>query len=69
MKSWILNVKEDSNTGEYYIEIPQEILEESGFKIGDDLHWIDNRDGSFTLMKEPLTTMLKKAYNKDYGKN
>jgi hypothetical protein len=61
MKSWTLTVKEDSETGECYIEFTDEILKESGFKIGDSLYWIDNCDGSFTLMKEPLTTFIKSS--------
>ncbi len=58
MKSWTLLVKKDPNSEDHYIELTEEILNESGFKIGDELHWIDNRDGSFTLMKEPLTTFI-----------
>ena len=58
-KQWTLNVEEDPSTGDYYIQLSDEILRESGFKIGDELYWIDNGDGSFTLMKEPLTTFVK----------
>jgi len=57
-KSWILEVQENKESGEFYIELSDEMLEASGFKIGDELHWIDNHDGSFTLMKEPLTTFI-----------
>ncbi len=28
-----------------------ELLEETGWKEGDLLQWIDNKDGSFTLVK------------------
>ena len=28
-----------------------EILEELGLKVGDMLEWIDNKDGSFSLVK------------------
>ena len=28
-----------------------EILEELGWKVGDMLEWIDNKDGSFSLVK------------------
>ena len=28
-----------------------ELLEELGWKEGDELEWIDNRDGSFSLKK------------------
>ena len=49
-KSWVLDVKE-SEDGELYIEMTDEILEGSGFKIGDTLGWTDNGDGSWTLKK------------------
>ena len=29
----------------------EEILQETGWKEGDMLEWIDNKDGSFTLTK------------------
>lgn len=50
MKSWTLPVKETEN-GELYIELNDEILEGSGFKIGDTLNWKDLKDGSFSLTK------------------
>ena len=28
-----------------------ELLEETGWKEGDVLEWVDNKDGSFSLMK------------------
>lgn len=50
MKSWTLPVKENEN-GELYIELNDEILEGSGFKIGDTLNWKDLKDGSYSLTK------------------
>ena len=51
MKSWTLPVKETEN-GELYIELNDEILEGSGFKIGDTLQWKDLKDGSYSLTKD-----------------
>ena len=48
--NWVLDVQENEE-GELFIQLTDEILEGSGFKIGDDLDWIDNKDGSFTLKK------------------
>jgi hypothetical protein len=50
MKSWTLPVKENEN-GELYVELNDEILEGSGFKIGDTLNWKDLKDGSYSLTK------------------
>lgn len=69
MKSWIIDVQKDPVTGECFIQLTDEIIKESGLKIGDCLYWIDNHDGSYTLTKEDLTTFINKAYNNNYGKN
>jgi hypothetical protein len=49
-KRWILPVQE-TNDGELYIELNDEILEGSGFQVGDTLDWKDNKNGSYTLTK------------------
>jgi hypothetical protein len=59
-KSWTLDVKETED-GELFIELNDEILEGSGFKIGDDLLWTDNKDGSFTLTKSDKVWVLVEA--------
>lgn len=62
MKSWILDVEKDTDTGEFYIQLTDEILRESSLSIGDNLHWIDNHDGSWTIIKEEdLTNFIKKG--------
>ena len=33
------------------LTFPEEFLEEVGWKEGDVLEWIDNKDGSFSLVK------------------
>ena len=54
-KSWILDVKENED-GEKFIELNDEILEQSGFKIGDNLEWADRGDGSWSLKKKEEKT-------------
>lgn len=49
--SWKLDVQQDKESKDYYILLNDEILEASGFKVGDDLEWVDNKDGSYTLKK------------------
>lgn len=52
-KSWTLTVEEDG-----ILSLPQELLDEAGWKEGDCLQWIDNQDGSWSLVKEDLTTFI-----------
>ena len=49
-KTWTIEVQEHED-GELFIELNDEILDQSGFKVGDDLIWTDNKDGSWTLSK------------------
>lgn len=46
-----LEVKENKD-GEAYIELPPEILEVVGLKEGDTIKWIDNNDGSWSIVKD-----------------
>jgi len=51
-KSWTITLEEDPATGDLYMPIPQESLDQLGWKIGDTLTWIDNGDGSWSLNKK-----------------
>ena len=49
-KTWTLPVEEDAS-GDAIIQFPEEFLDETGWREGDTLRWIDNKDGSWTLTK------------------
>jgi bifunctional DNA-binding transcriptional regulator/antitoxin component of YhaV-PrlF toxin-antitoxin module len=66
MKSWVLTVEEDSVSGDGILTFPPELLAEAGWSEGDTIHWIDNHDGSFSLVKEEdLTNFIKKGIIKN----
>jgi len=50
-KTWTLEVKKMMVTDDYYVEFPEEVLEEAGWKPGDTLKWTDKGDGSWSLTK------------------
>lgn len=54
MNTWTTEVKYDEKTGDSFIEFDDEFIKLSGLKEGDVVKWVDNLDGSFTLLK---TTM------------
>jgi hypothetical protein len=54
-KSWTLEVKEDPENGDCILEFPDDLMQEAGWKEGDTLEWIDNKDGSWTMKKKELT--------------
>jgi hypothetical protein len=47
VKSWVLPVDDD-----YNITFPEDLLEQTGWKEGDTLQWIDQGDGSFKMIKK-----------------
>ena len=49
---WTLDVKEDPETGDQILEFPDDLMESAGWKEGDTIEWIDNKDGSWTLRKK-----------------
>jgi hypothetical protein len=55
VKKWVLPVEEckDAGTDEigYFVSFPDDLLEAANLKEGDDVEWIDNYDGSFSLKK------------------
>jgi len=44
--TWTTTVDDDG-----VLTIPNELIEKLGWKDGDMLDWIDNKDGTFTLKK------------------
>lgn len=52
MKSWTLTLEEDPETGDLVLPFTEEILKELGWQEGDVLEWIDNKDGSWGLVKK-----------------
>jgi len=47
VNKWIIPVDDD-----YNITFPEDLLEQTGWKEGDVLEWIDQGDGSFKLIKK-----------------
>ena len=52
LKSWTLNLEEaDEGSGDAILTFPPDLLEQAGWKEGDTLKWIDQKDGSWQLKK------------------
>ena len=50
---WIIEVKgRDGRDEELYLELPLEAIDQMGWHEGDELEWIDRKDGSFELKKK-----------------
>lgn len=59
--SWTLNVEEDPTTGNSILVFNDEIMAQTGWQEGDVISWIDNHDGTWTLVKEDLTNFVAKG--------
>ena len=44
--------------GSLYIIIPEELIAELGWRVGENITWIDNNDGSFSVRKEDVISGL-----------
>ena len=50
-ESSTLVVQEDPDTGDLFIELPQRLLKQLGWNEGDDLQWIEDANGNWTIKK------------------
>ena len=50
--TWVIEVQEDPETGDLFMEIPAEILSSQGWNIGDTLVWDQVGDEAWTLTKK-----------------
>lgn len=50
---WILPVQQiiEEGVDDYFIQLPDDLLEQVNWKNGDQLYWIDRGDGSFEIKK------------------
>jgi bifunctional DNA-binding transcriptional regulator/antitoxin component of YhaV-PrlF toxin-antitoxin module len=64
VKKWILPVEEtkvsETDETEYFITFPDDLLEAANLKEGDQVEWIDNYDGSYTIRHKIMANILNK---------
>ena len=49
---WIVELEEDSETGDLYMQLPQQLIDELGWQIGDTLNWIPENNGGYRLTRK-----------------
>jgi hypothetical protein len=51
--SFVRTIVEDPDRpGEMLLDLGEELCEHLGWKPGDELDWVDNKDGTWTLRKK-----------------
>jgi hypothetical protein len=54
-KLYTIQIEFDNREGDFYIPLPEELLSSlgaMGWSINDELEFIDNEDGTFTVKKK-----------------
>jgi hypothetical protein len=54
------HIIKDPDSDDLILDLGDELCREAGWKVGDTLEWIDNKDGTWTLRKK--TTMLMRFW-------
>ena len=54
----VIELETDPATGDLILPLPDDMLEEVGWKPGDTIKWTDNKDGSWTMSKVEEATEL-----------
>ena len=49
---WIIEVKGREGSDELFLELPQDAIDQMGWHEGDELEWIDRKDGSYAITKK-----------------
>jgi bifunctional DNA-binding transcriptional regulator/antitoxin component of YhaV-PrlF toxin-antitoxin module len=66
VKRWVLPVEEvengDTGEQEYFITFPDDLLEAANLTEGDQVEWVDNKDGTYTLKKTGNELARVKTY-------
>jgi hypothetical protein len=55
MTAYTVKIQYDIREGDYYIPLPEEMLSviaELGWNVNEELEWIDNKNGTFTIQKK-----------------
>ena len=58
---WQLPIEADSS-GEYFITFPDDLLEASNLKEGDEVEWVEQEVGTFLLRKINYKEMIEAGY-------
>jgi uncharacterized membrane protein (UPF0127 family) len=48
--NYTLTVQEDKQTGEYYIELPDDVLIKANIDVGDSVEWRMSNDNSYATL-------------------
>lgn len=56
-KTWTVTLEEDPETGDIILPLNHNILTDLGWNEGDVIDWVDNKDGSWSLVNKSKKTV------------
>jgi len=66
--TWTSQVQIDKETGELFLPLPIEMLNQLGWDAGTDLVWLDNNNGTFSITnKKHLEQFTSTETDQDIG--
>lgn len=54
-----LSVQEDPQTGDLFLELTKDLMDEMGWTVGDNLLWEKREDGTWSLRKKDETRTME----------
>jgi hypothetical protein len=51
-------VEDPDHPGELLLDIGNELCEHLGWKPGDEIEWVDNKDGTWTIRKKNSSQLI-----------
>lgn len=55
---WTINTVKDPDTEELLLDLGPELCEQLGWQPGDEVEWIDNKDGTWTIQKKTASQSI-----------
>lgn len=55
---WTINTVKDPDTGELLLDLGLELCEQLGWQPGDEVEWVDNKDGTWTIQKKTASQSI-----------
>lgn len=57
MKQYIFDVVEtDDGTGDLAVQLSDEFCKEENWQVGDTIEWVDNKDGTYSMVNKTKET-------------
>lgn len=61
VKKWVLSTEVDGMSGEVIVSLPDDLLEATNLKEGDQVEWIDNGDGTYAMKKVTKPLLMEEC--------